>query len=369
MMTNKSFCTAMQRVSHTALGIMALACMVAPTHDALAQHLWGAAGQNSRAQAVSQQRTSGYLGVYIQDLTEDLAMYLNFEGRHGVVVREVVEGSPAAEAGLQRGDVLVRLGDMPLMHAMQLTDMVMAQQPGTEVALHVMRGETPLTINVTLGESVRQPLGTLRQLQPPQGMQPRIGMGGKIVRPHVAPPSAPQASVPQLAPFPQLHAPLLPPVWDPFGAGPLGPAFPGLSFPEMLDDMLMSDDLLGAPWGGMMPGDPVIHEADGKIEIRVPFPAVSAQVTVDVTSRSVVMRTSINEQREESRDGRVIHYQSRQGTSVRTIHLPSAVDFAAAEGRHENGELIITIPEAQQDATGSHQIVISVTTAENDEQT
>jgi serine protease Do len=47
----------------------------------------------------------GYLGVAIQNVTEDLAKSMNLQARRGVLVSDVTPGSPAAKAGIKRGNV------------------------------------------------------------------------------------------------------------------------------------------------------------------------------------------------------------------------------------------------------------------------
>jgi serine protease Do len=47
------------------------------------------------------------LGFTVTDLTSDLAQQLGLQGEHGVVVTNVADGSPAAQAGLQPGDLII----------------------------------------------------------------------------------------------------------------------------------------------------------------------------------------------------------------------------------------------------------------------
>jgi serine protease Do len=55
-----------------------------------------------------------WLGVYLQPVTEELARDLSIAPRQGVFVAGVVEGSPAAQAGLMRGDVILEFGGRPV---------------------------------------------------------------------------------------------------------------------------------------------------------------------------------------------------------------------------------------------------------------
>ena len=58
--------------------------------------------------------TRGWLGVVIQDVTEDLADSFGLDNTSGVLIAEVSDDSPAAKAGLKQGDVLVALDTVPL---------------------------------------------------------------------------------------------------------------------------------------------------------------------------------------------------------------------------------------------------------------
>jgi serine protease Do len=71
--------------------------------------------------------------------------------RDGLLVRAVVDGSPAASAGLERGDLLVRAGDRDLASMDDLFDALDAA--GDELALVVVRGAEERTLQVPLGRS------------------------------------------------------------------------------------------------------------------------------------------------------------------------------------------------------------------------
>lgn len=83
---------------------------------------------------------------FFLDLPDDL--------ERGVVIGKVVEGGPAAAAGLQAGDVITAINDEPLESPRALTESVAGHKPGEVLRLTVRRaGESePLTIAVTLGE-------------------------------------------------------------------------------------------------------------------------------------------------------------------------------------------------------------------------
>lgn len=102
--------------------------------------------------------TRGYLGIYIQPLTPDLAEEFNLPGEtRGALVGGVTPNSPAARAGLQNGDVVVALNDKPIADSRNLQLNVAQTPPGSRVKLHVLRGEpgqdpAERNLSVTLGE-------------------------------------------------------------------------------------------------------------------------------------------------------------------------------------------------------------------------
>ena len=60
-------------------------------------------------------------------------------------------GSPAEKAGLQRDDVITRIGDMQITDLQAMTDALRAHKPGDVVPVTVQRDGKPLTVTVTLG--------------------------------------------------------------------------------------------------------------------------------------------------------------------------------------------------------------------------
>jgi len=63
----------------------------------------------------------------------------------------VQPGGPANRAGLQAGDVIVRFGDRSIEQPEDLAGMTLELEPGTNVALEVLRNGRPETVRVTLG--------------------------------------------------------------------------------------------------------------------------------------------------------------------------------------------------------------------------
>jgi S1-C subfamily serine protease len=68
-------------------------------------------------------------------------------------VREVIADSPADEAGLRVGDLIMSVDDVPLDANHRLADMLATYEPGDQVELQVLRGERSLSLDVRLGEN------------------------------------------------------------------------------------------------------------------------------------------------------------------------------------------------------------------------
>jgi hypothetical protein len=85
----------------------------------------------------------------------------------GVLVEEVVVGGPADKAGIQKGDVLLQLGDSPLRSVEDLLRILEDSLPGQRLGLHLRRGDQTLKLEVMLDEppalprSDRAYLGTI----------------------------------------------------------------------------------------------------------------------------------------------------------------------------------------------------------------
>jgi serine protease Do len=95
----------------------------------------------------------GYLGVAIQNVTEDLARSMNLQARRGVLVSDVTPNSPAAKAGIKRGDVILSVNGNATNTPAQLRNHVALAGKGSKVKLEVERDHKPRSFEVTLGET------------------------------------------------------------------------------------------------------------------------------------------------------------------------------------------------------------------------
>ncbi len=94
----------------------------------------------------------GRLGVYIQDLTPDLARAFDIKKHQGAVVSRVSPGSSAEKAGIKDGDIIVSLDGKPIKNASSLRNKVGLLPIGKEVELGVLRDGKLRTIDAVIGE-------------------------------------------------------------------------------------------------------------------------------------------------------------------------------------------------------------------------
>jgi len=94
----------------------------------------------------------GYLGVGAQDITPALADSLGLASRVGALVSDVQPDSPAAEAGIQSGDVITGVNGEKVDDANRLTFTVGAIAPGTKVSLELLRDGQSMEIKLVTAE-------------------------------------------------------------------------------------------------------------------------------------------------------------------------------------------------------------------------
>jgi serine protease Do len=118
----------------------------------------------------------GWLGLSVMDMTPELARSLGLENHGGVVVSEVVAGSPAQRAGLREGDVIVGVNRERVQRAQVLRWRVARAGLGSPVRLRVARDGHAVWVEVTPEEMPR--LSGTRRTEGGQGPAETTATGG-----------------------------------------------------------------------------------------------------------------------------------------------------------------------------------------------
>ena len=119
--------------------------------------------------------TGGYLGVELVDLTPELREHFGAPREVGVMVGRVEAGSPAARAGLEVADVVVRIGEEPVHDSWGFSGEVSTREGGETIALAVVRDRRERRIDATLERRERGAVDIGRWIfpsTPPPGPPP-----------------------------------------------------------------------------------------------------------------------------------------------------------------------------------------------------
>ena len=119
--------------------------------------------------------TRGWLGVLIQDVTRELAESFGMERPSGALVAKVLDDSPAAEAGIQEGDVIVEFNGKTIDYSSDLPPLVGRAEVGKDARVRLVRDRKSRMVNVHIA-----PLPDEEQLaeasQPARATDDRLGL-------------------------------------------------------------------------------------------------------------------------------------------------------------------------------------------------
>jgi serine protease Do len=118
----------------------------------------------------------GWLGVQIQGMDEDLVASLGLPKAEGALVAGVEPDSPAAKAGIRRGDVILQFGEKPIAKVGTLTRSVAAVTPGQSVPVKLWRDGKEMTVTVAVGQMPGAGTQVAANEAPAAADQPRLGL-------------------------------------------------------------------------------------------------------------------------------------------------------------------------------------------------
>jgi len=125
----------------------------------------------------------GWLGVGIQPLTKELAESMGIQVDKGVLVSQVFEDGPAAEAGIKAGDVILKFGDKETNDANALQSAVAWTKPGTKVDVVLIRNGKRRTVTVEVAKRSEQQVAFARRPGKPAELE-ELGIEVSAVTPY-----------------------------------------------------------------------------------------------------------------------------------------------------------------------------------------
>jgi serine protease Do len=115
---------------------------------------------------------TGFLGIYMSDLTPGVKNQIGYNGPSGIAVQQVFSGSPADQAGIQPGDVILQADGKQFASVKELHDYISSKKPGDTIRLNVWSQGVKKFVAIKLGETpAAQPQQQAQQQQQQQEQQ------------------------------------------------------------------------------------------------------------------------------------------------------------------------------------------------------
>jgi serine protease Do len=108
----------------------------------------------------------GYLGISFQEINQNTAEALNLPTAEGVLVQRVMPHTPAEDAGIKTGDVILAFNHKTVTNGSQFMMMVAEESPGKEVTLDIMRNGKKIVKSLRLADRETSLLASTEQREP-----------------------------------------------------------------------------------------------------------------------------------------------------------------------------------------------------------
>ena len=118
----------------------------------------------------------GRIGVQIQPLTQELAQSFGLKSTDGALVSQVENNGPAAKAGLQAGDVILKFNNQAVKSSNELPLIVANVHPGSKVPLLLWRKGKELNLSITVGEMPNEKVANEQPAEPQVAKIQRLGL-------------------------------------------------------------------------------------------------------------------------------------------------------------------------------------------------
>jgi S1-C subfamily serine protease len=149
------------------------------------------AAQNQQGRAApeakgpdSDDASRGWLGVRVQDITEEIAVGLGMKASVGALVGGVMPGSPAGYAGLRRGDVILKVDGEDVVTARAFAVTIARTPPGKTIGLLISRRGAQQSVTIQLGLSPKAmawPAGELPKRSDDIGLNALLGISVELL--------------------------------------------------------------------------------------------------------------------------------------------------------------------------------------------
>ncbi len=96
--------------------------------------------------------TRGWLGISVQDITEDIAKNMNLTERSGALVSDVFKGDPADKAGIKVGDIITEINGKKIKNTHDLLLTIAGVQVGERASIKVLRDGKEMTFRIIVAE-------------------------------------------------------------------------------------------------------------------------------------------------------------------------------------------------------------------------
>jgi serine protease Do len=125
--------------------------------------------------------TRGWLGISVQDVTEDMAKSLQLKDRKGAMISEAFKNDPADRAGLRAGDIITEVNGKKIKDTHELLLMIASFHVGDKITIKVLRDGREISFQVAVSERKDQP-----EVVAAKGKQEDFGMIVQDITPEIA---------------------------------------------------------------------------------------------------------------------------------------------------------------------------------------
>jgi serine protease Do len=118
----------------------------------------------------------GFVGVQIQEVSEEIAQTLDLDKATGALIASVEPNGPAAEAGLKTGDLILEFNGKKIDRLKDLPRYVAAAKAGEKSTVRIMRDGEELTVNIKVGRMPGDQMTAMKSSEPKSSNQVRLGV-------------------------------------------------------------------------------------------------------------------------------------------------------------------------------------------------